>query len=88
MGYTMDAAAQQRLQAFFSGIGEVLGHALRRESFATYAMGLLSAAERKSVEPIAALACPDPARIDAMHQSLLHFLSKSKPYAGMRRATV
>jgi SRSO17 transposase len=77
MNYTMDTAAEGRLQAYFSGIGDVLGHPLRRESFATYAMGLLGEAERKSVEPIAARACPDPARVDATHQSLLHFVSNS-----------
>ncbi len=62
----MDATAAQRLDAYFSGIGDVLGHPLRRESFATYALGLLGDAERKSVEPIAARACPDPARVDAV----------------------
>ena len=73
----MDAAAEQWLHAYFSEIGDVLGHPLRRESFATYALGLLGEAERKSVEPIAARACPDPARVDAVHQRLLHFVSNS-----------
>ena len=63
MEYAMDAAAEQRLQDYFSGIGAVLAHPLRRESFAKYALGLLGEADRKSVEPIAARACPDPARI-------------------------
>src|SRR5689334_15984209 len=75
MEYVMDAAAQQRLHAYLEGIGDVLGHPLRRESFAIYTLGLLGEAERKSVEPIATRACPDPARVDAMHQSLLHFVS-------------
>ena len=77
MDYVMDAAAEQRLHAYFAGVGDVLGHPLRRESFAIYALGLLGEAERKSVEPIAARACPDPARVDAVHQSLLHFVSNS-----------
>jgi hypothetical protein len=36
------------------------GNAKRRSSFAVYAMGLLGNAERKSVEPMAALVCHDP----------------------------
>ena len=73
----MDAAAEERLQQYINGVGEILGHPKRREAFASYTLGLLSELERKSVEPIAALTCPDPARVDATHQSLLHFLSKS-----------
>lgn len=45
--------------------------------FATYAIGLLSDGERKSMEPIAARACADPGRINAEHQRLAHFLSNS-----------
>jgi hypothetical protein len=41
-------------------------------------MGLLGDVERKSVEPIAARACPDPQKVDAMHQRLLHFAVDSK----------
>ena len=74
----MDAAAVQRLESYFQRIGQVLGNDSRRGSFAVYAMGLLGEAERKSVEPIAAKACPDPQRIDAMHQRLLHFTVDSK----------
>jgi SRSO17 transposase len=74
----MNAAAQKRLESYFQRIGEVLGNESRRGSFAVYAMGLLGEAERKSVEPIAARACPDPQKIDAMHQRLLHFAVDSK----------
>ncbi len=41
-------------------------------------MGILSDAERKSAEPLAARACADPGRADAEHQRLLHFLANSK----------
>jgi SRSO17 transposase len=58
-------------------IGGVLGHAKRRASFATYALGLLSDGERKSVEPIAARACGNADEVDAAHQRLLHFLNDS-----------
>jgi SRSO17 transposase len=77
MEYTMDTAAEQRLHHYIDGVGEVLGHPKRKEVFALYTLGLLSDLERKSVEPIAALTCPDPARVDAAHQSLLHFVSTS-----------
>jgi SRSO17 transposase len=70
----LNAAGQQRLESYFRMIGEVLGNDSRRGSFAMYAMGLLGEAERKSVEPIAARSCPDPQRIDAVHQRLLHFM--------------
>jgi SRSO17 transposase len=77
MEYIMDAAAEERLQQYIDGLGEVLGHPKRREAFAHYTRGLFSDLERKSVEPIAALTCPEPEQVDATHQSLLHFLSKS-----------
>lgn len=75
---TMDAPAVARLEGFFAGIGGLLGNDSRRASFATYAMGLLSEGERKSVEPMSARACADPGRADAEHQRLLHFVSNSK----------
>ncbi|ATB51295.1 endonuclease DDE [Corallococcus macrosporus DSM 14697] len=74
----MNAAAVQRLERYFQQIGDVLGEESRRGSFALYAMGLLGEGERKSVEPIAARACPDPERVDAMHQRLLHFAVDSR----------
>ena len=74
----MNAAAVKRLESYFQRIGDVLGNDSRRGSFAVYAMGLLGDAERKSVEPIAARACPDPQKVDAMHQRLLHFAVDSK----------
>jgi SRSO17 transposase len=77
MGELMNEAAVGRLDAYFDYIGEVLGNDERRASFAIYAMGILGEGERKSVEPIAARACPDPKRTDAAHQRLLHFLVDS-----------
>lgn len=77
MDLTLGADAGDRLKAYFDAIGDVLGHPARRESFATYAVGLLADGDRKSVEPIAARACPDPEQVDAMHQRLLHFLNDS-----------
>ncbi|SEN38875.1 SRSO17 transposase [Stigmatella aurantiaca] len=74
----MEGAAVQRLERYFQKIGDVLEEESRRGSFALYAMGLLGDGERKSVEPIAARACPDPKRVDAVHQRLLHFTVDSK----------
>ena len=74
----MGASSVKRLEEFFGSIGEILGNDERRASFATYSMGILSDAERKSAEPLAARACADPKRADAEHQRLLHFLGNSK----------
>jgi SRSO17 transposase len=76
---TLDlAAGEQRLERYFDRIGKALGREERRASFATYALGILGDGERKSVEPIAARACADPARTDAVHQRLLHFMVDSR----------
>lgn len=40
--------------------------------------GAVGEAERKSVEPIAARACPEPEKLEAVHQRLLHFALESK----------
>lgn len=73
----MDSAAVSRLNSFFADIGELLGNDSRRASFATYALGLLSEGERKSVEPMSSKACADPHSADAAHQRLLHFIGSS-----------
>jgi len=73
MANLMNAAAERRMSGYFDRIGRVLGRKGRRESFALYAEGILGDGERKSIEPIAARACADPARADAEHQRLLHF---------------
>jgi SRSO17 transposase len=66
-----------RLKKYFEEIGNVLGSDERRASFALYAQGLMSSAERKSVEPLAVQGCIDPAKADAAHQRLLHFVGVS-----------
>src|ERR1051325_5618374 len=71
-------AGEQRLESYLNRLGKVLGRDERRASFATYALGILGDGERKSVEPIAARACADPARADAVHQRLLHFMVDSR----------
>src|SRR5262245_647263 len=76
--FVMDTAAEGRLEDYFDTIGKVLNNKRRRASFAIYAMGILGGGERKSAEPIAALACGDPALASGHHQRLLEFLSESK----------
>jgi SRSO17 transposase len=68
-----ELAGDLRFEAYLQRIGDVLGHDSRRQSYATYALGILGDCERKSIEPIAARACIDPAQADAAHQRLLHF---------------
>jgi len=78
MDVLVDKAAEQRLDLYVRGIGGLLDNKKQRESFATYALGLLGDGERKSIEPIAARACADPAQVGAMESRLGHFLSNTK----------
>src|SRR6266542_2809693 len=77
MDFLLDHEGEAQLKAYFDRIGDVLGYQKRRASFALYAFGLFGDAERKSVEPIAARACADPAKTDALHQRLCHFMVDS-----------
>ena len=77
MDTQIDTAAQQRLEEYFAQIGEILGHPARRASFAVYAFGLFGDAHRKTMEGIAARACPDPQLVDATHQRVHHFITDS-----------
>src|SRR5712664_2333826 len=74
----LDQSGQRRLAEYLSRIGEILGHDRRRASFATYALGLLSDAERKSIEPIAARSCASVEQMSAVHQQLQHFVVDSR----------
>ena len=74
----MDAEGLGRLDEYFERIGKHLPDVRQRASFATYALGLFGDSERKSVEPIAARACPDPADCQRMHNRLLDFLGRGR----------
>jgi SRSO17 transposase len=76
MAYVFDRAAQERMDEYVEGIGDILANKRRRASFATYFMGILGDGERKSVEPIAARASPENTR--AMTERLLHFIADAK----------
>jgi SRSO17 transposase len=72
MEYRLDQSGAGRLKEYLEEAGDVLGDKRRRASFATYAIGLLSEGERKSAEPMAARACPDPKEVDKAHQRLTY----------------
>ena len=71
----MDGDGADRFGAFVNAVAEVVGHADRVRPLRDYCMGLLTPAERKSVEPLAAVTAPS--RVSAQHQSLLHFVAQS-----------
>jgi SRSO17 transposase len=73
----MSADAVGRLERYLDQIGGRLGNEHRRASFATYAMGLLSESERKSMEPIAARSSGTPEHAGAAHQRLHHFIANT-----------
>lgn len=77
MDYEMDGEGVERLEDYFSKIGEVLRNKKRKESFAAYALGLLSEGSRKSMEPIAARVWSDPRHAGCGHQKLQYFLSEA-----------
>jgi len=68
---------QDEFTAYLELLGTVLTDPDQRQSFALYAMGLLSPLSRKSVEPIAALSCQRAEQCSAAHQRLLHFLANT-----------
>ena len=63
------------MEHFLQHIGEVLPRSDQRVKFGLYTLGLLSEAERKSIEPLAAPTRPQAP--DAAHQSMLHFVANA-----------
>jgi SRSO17 transposase len=70
-----DQGSEARFASFVEALTSVTGHADRATPLRDYCTGLLMPAERKSVEPMAAVTAP--ARVAAQHQSLLHFVGQS-----------
>jgi SRSO17 transposase len=68
--------SESRFAAYVEAITSALGHADRAVPFRSYCAGLLLPGDRKSVEPIAARV--QPARVQATHQSLHHFVAKAE----------
>src|SRR5688572_16816458 len=67
--------SEVRFAAYVEALVGVIGHADRATPLRDYCTGLLIPAERKSVEPMAAITAP--ARVAAQHQSLLHFVGQA-----------
>jgi SRSO17 transposase len=68
-------SSESRFAAYVEAITQALGHADRAAPFRSYCAGLLLPGDRKSVEPMAARV--QPARVQAAHQSLHHFVAKA-----------
>jgi SRSO17 transposase len=64
--------SERRFEKYAEGLASVIGHADRVGPLHDYCIGLVLPGERKSVEPMAAKTDPD--RMEAQHQSLLHFV--------------
>ena len=73
---TRASGSESRFAAYVEAITSALGHADRAAPFQSYCAGLLLPGDRKSVEPMAARV--QPARVQATHQSLHHFVAKSE----------
>ena len=69
-----EGANVARFTAYLGELASVIGHVDRVGPLRDYCTGLLLPAERKSVEPMAAMTAP--AGTAAQHQSLLHFVGQ------------
>jgi len=78
MNIVIDDSRKIRIDDYFCRLGKHLPDVRQRASFAMYAFGLFSNLERKSVEPIAALTCPDPQGCKTVHGRLLDFLNRGR----------
>jgi SRSO17 transposase len=72
---TSAGGSESRFATYVEASTSALGHADRAAPFRSYCAGLLLPGERKSVEPMAARI--HPARVQAAHQSLHHFVAKA-----------
>ena len=72
---TSAGGSESRFATYVEATTSALGHADRAAPFRSYCAGLLLPGERKSVEPMAARI--HPARVQAAHQSLHHFVAKA-----------
>lgn len=78
MDQLLDADGLQRLEAYFAALGELLGDARRKASFAMYCIGLILDGERKSMEPIAARLAGGPRETERAHDRIQHLISDGK----------
>src|SRR6187549_243908 len=73
-------SSKARFAAYVEKLTGLIGHADRAGPLRDYCTGLLMPAERKSVEPMAAVTAP--ARVAAQHQSLRHLVGVGRQYCG------
>jgi len=77
---------EKRLAEYFDKLGQVLWDSRQRHCFASYAIGLMSEIERKSLEPIAASLTDDPKAAERLHHRLQNFVADAPwPDAHVRR---
>jgi SRSO17 transposase len=76
--YEFGSAGAVRVEAYLQMLARHLPRTELRASFAIYFFGLLSDAERKSVEPLAARGQTCPQEVERAHGRLLHFISDGK----------
>jgi SRSO17 transposase len=74
MGRQLAEGSEERFAAYVEELARVIGHADRVAPLEAYCIGLVLPAERKSVEPMAAII--EPERVSAQHQSMLHFIGQ------------
>ena len=65
MGRRATVTCEERLEGYIDGLAGVIGHADRVRPLHDYCVGLMLPAERKSVEPMAAMTAPQ--RTSAQH---------------------
>ncbi len=69
------SAVETRLAAYFDQLGKVLWDSRQRHCFASYAIGLMSEIERKSLEPIASSLTDAPKTAERLHHRLQNFVA-------------
>jgi len=74
MGLRRAKDVESRFANYVEGLVRVVGHQDRVEPMRDYCTGLMTPADRKSVEPMAAITAPS--RTAAQHQCLLHFVNQ------------
>ena len=67
--------SESRFASYVDAISSALGHADRVAPLRAYCTGLILPGARKSVEPLAARMAPG--RVQAVHQSLHHFVAQA-----------
>jgi len=73
MEYLLDRKGERRLAAYFHRIGEVLANGAATSVVCHLRLGVDGDGERKSMEPMAARACPNPEGVNAAHERLTYF---------------